>query len=113
MFNFLLSTTTEQAIASIYYAIRILKHIQQIRNLREGFRIDGLDTEPSSEDAMFAGQILSEIEQIEQTTINEISKQKAEEYVQALATILQDMVKRKLNYDEERGQELLEELRRT
>jgi hypothetical protein len=106
MFEFLRDITTEQATASVYYAIRIIKHIKQVKDTQEGYRVEGLDTEPSKDDAINAWRIISEIEEAERTPLAELSKAKAERYIQQLADILQELVRQRLKYDAERGKVL-------
>lgn len=113
MFDFLFQVSTEQAIASVHYAIRLIKHIKQIKNAQEGFRVAGLASEPSSEEVELARRIISEIREREQTTLGKLSEHKAQEYIQLLADMLQNLLKESFQYDEMRGRELLEELRQT
>lgn len=103
----------EQAVASVYYAVRILRHIKQINSIKEGFIVKGLNTEPSPGDIDRARAILSLIEKTEQTSVEHLSKEKAEEYTQNLADLLLLLVQAQLRYDPSRGRDLLNECRRS
>lgn len=106
MFNFLDDVPISKAIAGAYYAIRAIKHLKKIR-------IEGLSTEPSLEDEKLGSQIIDEILEYEGVSLSELDVQKAKEYILQLAGIIQNLVRKEFDYDEERGRKLLEEMRTT
>lgn len=112
MFEFLSKASTEQATASIYYATRLIRHVKHLKGAKDGLRVKDLKSEPSADDESLAKRIISEIETNEQSSLAELDRFKAEEYIQALADILQSLLKDNLKYDEGRGKELLRELRK-
>lgn len=103
--------SVERAVASIYYAIRVVRHNQQIDDIAKGFIVLGLNTEPSIEEKALADQILSFIEALEHKSIKSLEVRKREEYTKTLANLLQDIVQSKLQYDANRGQDLLVQFR--
>ncbi|HEY0375647.1 MAG TPA: hypothetical protein VGC87_01665 [Pyrinomonadaceae bacterium] len=111
MFEFLSQASTEQATASIHYATRLIRHVKYLRGAKDGLRVKDLKSEPSADDESLANRIISEIETKEQSSLAELDNVKAEEYIQALADILQSLLKDNLKYDEGRGEKLLGELR--
>lgn len=111
MFEFLSQASKEQATASIYYATRLIRHVKHLKDAKDGLKVKDLKSEPSADDESLAKRIISEIETHEQASLAELDKLKAEEYIQALAGILQSLLKDNLKYDEGRGKQLLGELR--
>lgn len=103
--------SVERAVASIYYAIRVVKHNQQINDIGKGFIVSGLDTEPSLEEKALGDQILSSIEALENKPISSLDPRSREGYTRTLANLLQDIVQSKLQYDVNRGQDLLAQFR--
>ena len=112
MFDFLSQSSTEQATTSVYYATRLIRHVKHIRGAKDGLRVKDLKSEPSVADELLAKRIISEIEANERSSLADLDEAKAEEYIQRLADVLQTLLKNNLKYDEERGRDLLGELRK-
>ena len=105
MFEFLEYLTTEQAIASVYYALRILRHGKKVS-------IAGLPTEPSRRDAVVTEKILAEIERVEGDSLP-LRTATYHKYTGLLADLLARLVRQRLAYDRQLGPELLDRLRRS
>ena len=97
---------------AVYYATRLIKHRLGLIDVKSGLIVKGLSSEPSPEAEQIALEIIKEIEQIEGIPLQETSKECAKKYVNALADIVRQRSVDNLRYDEERGRELLEELRK-
>ncbi len=109
--SILLAKTASEIVKGVYYAIRLMKHRSNKINIKTGYKVNGLDTEPSLEDEMLALEIIDEIEKSEEADIGDIEESKLNIYVNTLSDIVQDKTKKKFNYDNVRGLRLLEKLR--
>ena len=113
MFDLLVPVERTLLVEAAYYAIRLIKHRLGISDVKNGLIVKGLPSEPSPEGEGIALKIIEEIEQTEGASLHEMSKESAEKYISALADIVHQRSVEDLRYDRERGQELLEELRKS
>jgi hypothetical protein len=112
MFTFLRDLPNDRVVGGVYYAARIISHSKQIKNLHAGYAVDGIPAEPTRADQELGGRIVDEIEQVEKKPLTQLSQAVASQYIRALASLLQEILKQRLKYDETRGARLLEQLRR-
>jgi hypothetical protein len=112
IFELLKNDTIEQVITSVYYAVRIIRHIKHLSSIEDGFVVEGLITEPSSDEITRAKEILSLIQNIEQRPLEELNEAQMKEYIQVLADVLLQLAQTRLRYDPTRGRDLLYECRK-
>ncbi len=113
MFDLLVPVERTLLVEAVYYATRLIKHRLSISDAKNGLIVRGLASEPSPEGEEIALKVIEEIERIEGASLQKISKEGAEKYISALADIVHQRSVEDLRYDRERGQELLEELRKS
>jgi hypothetical protein len=107
MFEVLRSRPVDEVIGGVYYAIRLIRHRNEVRTLETGLRIEGLKSEPSEREQDIALEALHEIERIENRSIQELDESTAEDYIAQLANIVRIRARSELGCDEERGRSLL------
>ncbi|HET6978980.1 MAG TPA: hypothetical protein VFI24_21790 [Pyrinomonadaceae bacterium] len=107
MFNLLDDVESTRLISAVYYAVRLIAHRDQLVNVYEGFKVENVESEPSSEDEALALSMISVIEQIEESKLQDIDRSSAEEYIFELNQIAQQRAADKFGYDAEKGRELL------
>ena len=90
MFDFLRELPTDQLTGAVYYAIRIIKHVKQIKNLRLGYAIEGVSGEPTSDERHIGERIIDEIQHVEQTDLIVLPQEIAERYIGDLAPPARD-----------------------
>lgn len=111
MFDFIREEPTDIAVAGVYYAVRLLRHLAQLKDISLGYTVEGLAAEPDESARLLSNRIVLAIEQQEGRRLSELPKEAAELYSQTLAGIIQQLVKERLQYEESRGDELLRQLR--
>src|SRR5260370_14357095 len=110
MFNFLEDIPAEEAITSVYYAIRLISHRQLIMDLSIGLKVEGVESEPSSNDEQHALLIVDGIEKIEGRPLRDIGDSSAEDYIRELADIAHTRAVEAFGSDIQMGRELLAQL---
>jgi hypothetical protein len=97
----------------VHYAIRLIKHRAKLSDVESGYIVRGLSSEPSPEGEQIALKVIKEIERVEIIPLQKMSEKEAEKYINMLADIVDQRYTEELGYDRRRGQELLEELRKS
>ena len=114
MFEFLNNVSPEQALSSGHYAIRLITHIAHFSDDFESFRIEGLKSEPTDEQELLTQQIIAEIKSTEHvSSLKELSRTQIYYYIDKLYAIINERLREESELDENRAEELLQELRQT
>jgi hypothetical protein len=111
MFEQLLKLDREQAISVVYYSIRLLKHLERLKNGYTLFQIILPLPEADEKDARLVPNVISEIEAVENLNIEDLPQEKAEFYIITLSELILERNRKELNLNSERGRKLLRELR--
>lgn len=108
MFGFLFKANADEALDAVHFALRRITHKQ----LPSTDATKLLSGQESPNPAVTLGrQVLEEIEQVENRSINALSAEKANYYKNLLATLVQNVAEQTLQYQETDGRDLLKEWR--
>jgi hypothetical protein len=107
MFEFMKVIEVDDAISGLYYAIRLIRHRDNLVDLRTGIRVEGLESEPSRVEQKIAILVVEEIQTTENLSVRELDDSTAEEYVSQLVGIMRELAIAEFGCDKDRGRELL------
>lgn len=112
MFESAASMTSAQLTAAAYYARIALEHFFTPEQLRKTPLLAGLASEPSAQEQERACQWLEEIQRKEGRPINQLDPGTIRRYTSRLSDLVLERTESEMEFDSERAQRLLEELRR-
>src|SRR5436190_14778753 len=91
-----------RAIPAIYYAMRLITNRHKISDIQRGFKVKGIPSEPSEEDEEIAIPLVRKIEFVEGVPLQELSEEKADQYIVQPGAVLQRLTTQDLSIDEAR-----------
>jgi len=114
MFEFLDDQPSDRVVAAVYFAARLIVHRHDMGDFRKALPIQGVDTEPTNQEAELGLQIIEEIVTREKTQdIDGLSAEKASHYVSRLVRLAEDRLLKDLGTTKPgRSREILERWRR-
>ena len=74
MFESLKELPENQLTGGVYYAVRLIRHIDRIKDARRGFWVKGVASEPNAEEREIGHRLVEEIEQAEGKPLIQIPK---------------------------------------
>jgi hypothetical protein len=97
MFDFLSDVTSDQAVGGVYYAMRLIKHRESIRETKNGRSIDALLADSSPDEREMALKIIKEIERLEKLPFTSLNKPRVEKYINQVGDIVLERVASELD----------------
>jgi hypothetical protein len=113
MFEMIQNKPGDAVLTAVYYTVRLIRHRHLFSDDSREFDliVQGIVSEPSSQDKLIAQQLIQDIEQSEKLPLTKLNDLKAEAYIQQLINILQDQIRREFDYEQVDGNTLLKQLR--
>jgi hypothetical protein len=96
--QFLRAIPSQEVVSSLYYTGRLLQRRRDVADIRQGFRVAGVQGEPSDEDEKIAFQLLDRIEQAERRPVRLLSDRQADRYIRRFSKIIEQQARAKYGY---------------
>src|SRR5262249_49806991 len=112
MFKLLFDIQPDKAITIAYFAIRIITELVSMPDDLTWDKDNSLKDLVPKEYEELVRSIIDEIEKAEGISLVNLSKERAEGYITQISSIIQDLTRKEIGHDEQRGQALLGELRK-
>ncbi len=96
--QFLKTIPSQEVVSSLYYTGRLLQRRRDVADIRQGFRIAGVQGEPSDEDEKIAFQLIDRIEQAEHRPVQNLSDRQADRYIRRFSKIIEQQARAKYGY---------------
>ncbi len=111
MFEVIGDAGLDQVIPAVHYALRLLRHRHEIADASTGYRVAGLESEPSSDETDLALRLIGEIERREEMPLRSLDESQTRFYTGILADLVQERTRSEPDDDPRDGHRLLEALR--